>query len=67
MIRLPLLALGLCLIVLSPAEARLPDTPTVEAAIDSILEEGDIAGAVVLVQDAEAVEYGQPLFKVKRG
>ena len=53
MIRLPLLALGLFLIVLSPAEARLPDTPTVEAAIDSILEEGDIAGAVVLVQDAE--------------
>jgi D-alanyl-D-alanine carboxypeptidase len=53
MTRLPLLALGLFLLVLSPAQARLPDTPTIETAIDAILEDGDIAGAVVLIEGPE--------------
>ena len=49
---LPIAVLIAWLIPIS-ALAALPDTPTTEAAIDAILEEGEITGAVVLVEDSE--------------
>ncbi|WP_430430475.1 serine hydrolase domain-containing protein [Oceanicaulis sp.] len=50
-----LLPIAILFLLLVPVEAlgALPDTLTIETEIDAILEEGDIAGAVVLAQDPE--------------
>lgn len=50
-----LLPIAILFLLLVPVEAlgALPETPNIEAEIDAILEEGDVAGAMVLVQDHE--------------
>ena len=51
MIRLTALIVALVTLFASPASARLPATPEIEADVDALLEEHGISGAVVLVRE----------------
>lgn len=51
MIRLIALVLASITLLASPAFARLPATPEIEAEVDALLEENGISGAVVLVRE----------------
>lgn len=51
MIRLNALILSLVTLFAAPAFAVLPETAVIEAEMDALLEENDISGALVLVQE----------------